>query len=195
MLASLNRHLAFVTCGRATHNCQSPDPQRTHIKNERRIKIPFEMRSRAPEPASSSSRLAREMYARRVVVLHRVLVLDDYPDAAFSISMLIEMLGHECRIATRGFEALELALDFEPDIAFLDLDLPDIHGFEVARRLRAMAAERPLYLAAITGSDRPDNRAQAAAAGFDQHVLKPLDTALVKLLLRRAESSFAGQLH
>jgi two-component system CheB/CheR fusion protein len=124
-------------------------------------------------------------------VVHRVLVLDDYPDAAVSISMLLEALGHECRIATRGLAAVELAGAFEPDIAFVDLDLPDIPGFEVARRLRALAGGRPLFLAAITGSDRPGDRVQALAAGFDHHVLKPIDAAIMQRVLVRAESQLA----
>ncbi|MBS1121090.1 MAG: hypothetical protein H6Q90_3318 [Deltaproteobacteria bacterium] len=133
--------------------------------------------------------LARAVVPR--VPVHRVLVLDDYPDAALSISMLLEALGHECRIAIRGRDALDLAVAFEPDIAFVDLDLPDIHGFEVARRLRALASGRPLFLAAITGADRSTDRVQALAAGFDHHVLKPIDAAIMKRVLDRAGSHLA----
>ncbi len=123
-----------------------------------------------------------------MVVRRRALVLDDYPDAATSLGMLLEALGMECRMATRGLEALDIATTFLPDVGLIDLDLPDVHGFEVARRLRTMAGRRPLFLVAITGSDRPGDRVQALAAGFDHHILKPIDAAITARLITRAET-------
>ncbi|MGH9887669.1 MAG: response regulator transcription factor, partial [bacterium] len=67
---------------------------------------------------------------------HRVLIVDDYPDAAEAASILLELLGHECRFVTCGEDALREAAVFEPDVAIVDIGLPDVSGFEVARLLR-----------------------------------------------------------
>jgi two-component system CheB/CheR fusion protein len=113
---------------------------------------------------------------------HRVLVVDDYPDAAETACMLLSMLGHECRFATCGHDALVEAAAFGPDVALLDIGLPDVSGYDLARQLRARA-DGPLFLAAVTGWGQPEDRARAFAAGFDHHVLKPTDQVkLVSIL-------------
>jgi len=103
----------------------------------------------------------------------RVLIVDDYPDSAETACALLAMLGHDCRFATSGTAALAEASEFQPDVAILDISLPDLSGFEVARELRQRYAGRPLFLAALTGWGQPSDRAKALAAGFDHHVLKP----------------------
>jgi len=118
---------------------------------------------------------------------HRVLIVDDYPDAADIACMLLGLLGHECRAASCGRDALDVAAQFEPDIVLLDLGLPDVSGYEVARELRRMRGDRPLYLAAITGWGSDEDRARALAAGFDQHLLKPADYAKLRDVIVRAE--------
>ena len=127
----------------------------------------------------------------------RVLVVDDYPDSAEVASMLLTMHGYECRIATTGQEALDQAAAFEPDIVLLDIGLPDITGYEVARTLRARAGGRPLYIAAVTGWGQPADRAKAFAAGFDNHVTKPADlqklAAIVRLADRRSADGCATE--
>lgn len=118
---------------------------------------------------------------------HRVLIVDDYPDAAEITSTLLRLLGHDCRPVQCGRHALAEAATFEPDIALLDVGLPDLNGYDLARELRKMARDRPLYLAAITGFGGPDDRARAFAAGFDQHVLKPADVGKLRDVIERAE--------
>lgn len=118
---------------------------------------------------------------------HRVLIVDDYPDAADIACMLLGLLGHECRAASCGRDALDVAAQFEPDIVLLDLGLPDVSGYEVARELRRMRGGQPLYLAAITGWGTDEDRARAIEAGFDQHVLKPADYAKLRDVIVRAE--------
>jgi CheY-like chemotaxis protein len=117
----------------------------------------------------------------------RVLVVDDYPDAAESACMLLGLLGHDCRAATCGEEALMEAARFEPDIAILDIGLPDLSGFELARELRKQSGGRPLYLAAVTGWGQPEDRIRAFTAGFNHHVLKPADQSKLKTILELAE--------
>jgi CheY-like chemotaxis protein len=125
---------------------------------------------------------------------HRVLVVDDYPDAAESACMLLTMLGHDCRFVMTGSEALIEAVAFQPDVAILDIGLPDLSGFDLARELRKRFDGRPLYLAAMTGWGQPQDRALALAAGFDLHVLKPADHGkLVEILDRAEQVTSAGR--
>jgi CheY-like chemotaxis protein len=119
---------------------------------------------------------------------HRVLIVDDHPDAAEISCTLISMMGHECRIAVSGARAIEEARSFEPDIAILDISLPDVSGYDVARALRAAPAGRSLYLAAMTGWGQPEDLARAYAAGFDRHVLKPADARKLQAILDAAET-------
>lgn len=118
---------------------------------------------------------------------HRVLIVDDYPDAADIACMLLGMLGHDCRAASSGQGALDVAAQFDPDIVLLDLALPDVSGYVVARELRRMRRDGPLYLAAITGWGSDEDRARTREAGFDQHVLKPADYAKLRDVIRCAE--------
>jgi two-component system, OmpR family, response regulator len=106
--------------------------------------------------------------------MRRVLVVDDYPDAAEIACLLLESLGHECRAATTGAGALAEAERFDPQIVILDIGLPDISGYDVARELRRRCGAG-IYLAAVTGWGQPADRVRAFAAGFDLHVLKPAD--------------------
>jgi CheY-like chemotaxis protein len=122
-----------------------------------------------------------------------VLVVDDYPDSAEVASMLLTLHGYECRVATTGQEALDQAAAFEPDIVLLDIGLPDITGYEVARTLRARAGARPLYIAAVTGWGQPADRAKAFASGFDHHVTKPADLQKLAAIVRLADQRSADR--
>jgi CheY-like chemotaxis protein len=125
--------------------------------------------------------------------LHRVLIVDDYPDAADIACTLLSLLGHECVAASTGQDALEIAAQFEPDIALLDIGLPDLSGYDLARALRQRSGARPLYLAAITGWGTAADRARALEAGFDDHVTKPADSQKLREILRRAEEQGSRQ--
>jgi DNA-binding response OmpR family regulator len=118
---------------------------------------------------------------------HKVLIVDDFPDAAETTCMLLSLLGHECRFATSALDALIEAERFEPDVAILDIGLPDLSGFDLARELRRRFAGRQLYLAALTGWGQPEDRIKAFAAGFDHHVLKPADQHKLQTILDLAE--------
>lgn len=116
----------------------------------------------------------------------RVLIVDDYPDSAASSELLLSLLGCVCRIAQTGEAALEIAAAFEPELVLLDIGLPDISGYDVARALRVRQRDRPLFLAAVTGWGQPQDRVRALAAGFDLHVLKPTDASTIQDILRRS---------
>jgi len=124
-------------------------------------------------------------------VRYRVLVIDDYPDAATAVSTLLAALGHEVRSAMTGRAGIEVARTFEPDIALVDIGLPDISGHDVARTLRELAGTRPLFLAAISGWGQPEDRASSLAAGFDHHALKPIDAGIIKRILTLASARTA----
>ena len=121
----------------------------------------------------------------------RILVVDDLPDCAASIQLLLSLLGHDCRSAGSGAEALEVAEAFEPEIVLLDIGLPDLSGYEVARALRARQGDRPLFLAAVTGWGTVTDQVLALAAGFDHHVLKPPGLDAIQGIIAGAASALA----
>ncbi len=113
----------------------------------------------------------------------RVLVVDDNADAAQSIAMLLRMNGHEVEVACDGEQALELAARQVPDVAFLDIGLPGMDGYEVARRLQEMPGLQGVRLIAVTGYGQAKDKEAARAAGFHLHVTKPIEPGeLVKLV-------------
>jgi CheY-like chemotaxis protein len=114
---------------------------------------------------------------------HRVLVVDDYPDAVSMFEVVAQMLGHEVRGAYDGAGALVAAAEFRPDVVFLDLSLPDLDGFEVARRLRALPGLESAVLIALTGWADSETVASAKAAGFAQFLVKPFDPMKLEQLL------------
>ncbi len=105
----------------------------------------------------------------------RVLIADDNRDAADMLASLMALKGHDVRIGYGGRSAIEIAESFEPQIALLDVGMPDIDGYEVARRLRAMPWANDLILVAITGWGGSEDRRRTAAAGFSHHLTKPVE--------------------
>jgi signal transduction histidine kinase/CheY-like chemotaxis protein len=104
----------------------------------------------------------------------RILVVEDNPDARETLRAVLEMEGHRVAVAIDGADAVELGAAFRPEIAFIDIGLPGLDGFEVARRLRARDGDRRIMLIALTGRGQPEDRRQAQAAGFDGYLVKPV---------------------
>jgi PAS domain S-box-containing protein len=117
--------------------------------------------------------------AARIRPGRRVLVVDDNRDAAELLAEALRMEGYETQVAFDGPSALRLAAEFRPELAFLDIGLPVMDGYDLARRLRAME-QGPLVLVAVTGYGQPSDRARSTEAGFDEHLVKPIgiDSAL-----------------
>jgi two-component system CheB/CheR fusion protein len=113
-----------------------------------------------------------------------VLVVDDRPDARESLALLVTLNGHTVSSASNGTVALELARRQPPDVAFLDIGLPDIDGYEIARRLLKLGCPRRPLLVAVTGYGQPGDRARSRAAGFDLHLIKPVDPSVLESILR-----------
>jgi CheY-like chemotaxis protein len=115
----------------------------------------------------------------------RVLVVEDNRDSAMSLSVLLELMGHEVRVAYTGPEAVAMAAEWPPEVAISDIGLPGFDGFEVARRLRGQLGNGPL-LVALTGYGRDEDRRLSREAGFDHHLVKPADPAeLQRMLVRK----------
>src|SRR6266850_4337830 len=111
-----------------------------------------------------------------------ILLVEDNADARDALSVLLELEGHVVVATGEGHEALELVRARDPDIALVDIGLPGIDGYEVARRVRALDGRRPVLIA-LTGYGQPEDRRRASEAGFDGLLVKPVDpTALSDLL-------------
>jgi CheY-like chemotaxis protein len=115
----------------------------------------------------------------------RVLVADDNADAAESLAMLLSLMGNEVRTAADGLEAVEVAAEFRPDVAVLDIGMPRLDGNAAARRIRAEPWGRGMTLIALTGWGQEDDRRRTAEAGFDLHLTKPVDPSTLDALLAR----------
>jgi CheY-like chemotaxis protein len=113
----------------------------------------------------------------------KVLVIDDNRDQAESLGKLLSLMGHDVRLGFDGEEALRLALDFRPDVALLDLGLPKLNGCEVAKRMRSDPRVKDTLLLAQTGWGQDDDLRRTKEAGFDHHLLKPVDLGRLKAIL------------
>jgi CheY-like chemotaxis protein len=113
----------------------------------------------------------------------RILIVDDNRDAAISLGMLLELSGYEIETAYDGSAAIDAAARFQPQMILLDIGLPGLDGYEVARRMRSEPWGKRATLVAVTGWGQAEDRERSKAAGFDAHFVKPIDhDALVKLL-------------
>lgn len=118
----------------------------------------------------------------------RVLVVDDNIDAADALAQVLSLSGCETRVAYDGRGVAELVSAWRPTVVLLDIGLPQLSGYDVARQLRQSAAGRAAYLVAVTGWGSPDDRERAAEAGFDEHLTKPVDPELLLQALAKAVS-------
>ncbi|MEJ7597211.1 MAG: response regulator, partial [Kofleriaceae bacterium] len=118
--------------------------------------------------------------------------VDDQPDVVELLCVLLTRSGHECMTAGSGIEAIELAASFAPEVVLLDIGLPDMTGYAVARALRATSGGTALYIAAVTGYGTEEDRKLSREAGFDRHLLKPVKGAAIAELLTEAATRRSG---
>lgn len=114
---------------------------------------------------------------------HRLLVVDDNDDAGTSLALLLRLLGHEIRLAHSGVAALELMKTYVPDVVFLDIGMPGMDGYEVARRIRQQPELKKVVLVALTGWGQHEDRRRTAEAGFNHHLVKPAELDAVEKIL------------
>jgi signal transduction histidine kinase/ActR/RegA family two-component response regulator len=121
---------------------------------------------------------------------HRILVVDDISDSATTLAMMLRTMGQDVTTANSGAAALDLIKSHRPNLVFLDIAMPGIDGYEVARRIRSDPATKNLYLVALTGYGQPEDRRRSIDAGFNHHLTKPANVdALQHVLLTAADSS------
>ncbi len=169
---TLVRRLAELHGGSAVARSAGPGKG-----SEFEVRLP---RTPAPQPRVAS-RVAPPAAKPR-----HVLVVEDNEDARMMLRLLLESAGHRVRVAGDGVEGLQAVLDEKPDIALIDIGLPRMDGYEVARRIHEAFrdAARP-FLVAITGYGLPTDQQRAMAAGFDVHLVKPIDHAVLESILAR----------
>ncbi len=125
----------------------------------------------------------------------RVLVVDDYYDAADSQAMLLQLWGYHVRAVYSGAAAIEVARTYRPTVVLCDLSMPGMNGYEVARRLRQQLGLKNTLLVALTAYDEPEDYEHSRAAGFDYHLVKPVDPCQLEQLLHlRREPGKAEQM-
>jgi CheY-like chemotaxis protein len=115
-----------------------------------------------------------------------ILVVEDNADAREALRVLLELEGHAVEAAAEGQQALEVVRAKDPDIALVDIGLPGIDGYEVARRVRSHDGRRPVLIA-LTGYGQPEDRRRAAEAGFDDVLVKPVDPTALTVMLATLE--------
>ena len=132
------------------------------------VRLPAHVEAAAPAPQP----------ARR-----RILVADDNEDAALTLSMLLEAFGNEVRVAHDGAQAVDLAESFRPDAILLDIGMPKLNGYEACERIRLQPGGARAFIVALTGWGREDDKDRARAAGFDRHLVKPIDPKMLEALV------------
>ena len=121
--------------------------------------------------------------ASKDVKSYRILVVDDNRDSAESLALLLKYMGHDTHVALDGAQAVESASSVRPDVVLLDLGMPRINGYDACRRIRAEAWSRGMILIAQTGWGQDEDRRRTEEAGFDGHLVKPIDPdALLELV-------------
>jgi CheY-like chemotaxis protein len=125
----------------------------------------------------------RESATGRRPRARRILIVDDNRDSADSLAVLLRILGHEVRQAYDGLEGFAAALEFLPDVLLLDIGLPGMNGYEVAKRIRSENGLRSVRIVAVSGYGSDEDRQRARAAGFDDYLVKPLELASLESIL------------
>jgi CheY-like chemotaxis protein len=168
---TLVKHLVELHGGRV--EARSDGPGRG---TEMAVYLPAQLKAQGALPAAAA---VSPPSSARDGTSPRVLVVDDVEASAETLMMLLEMEGCEVKIATEGRAALAIAESFHPDVVLLDIGLPGMNGFEVARSLREQPASRNALLIALTGYGEAESRERSAQAGFDFHMVKPADLDLL----------------
>ncbi len=133
--------------------------------------------------------LETELFAASVpqpmAISQRILIVDDNKDAASSLALLLTTLGNETQIAYDGLQAIETAAAFQPDVMLLDIGLPKLSGYDVCRRIRAQPWGQSMVLVALTGWGLEEDRRESKNAGFDHHLVKPVDLNTLREVLAK----------
>jgi CheY-like chemotaxis protein len=144
---------------------------------EFRVYLPCLPMAAAPAADTGATAVGRAKVSRRV------LIVEDNDDVAETTAAMLSMAGHTLRCARDGAHGLQLAQEFEPEVVLLDVGLPQLDGYQVARRLRQLPQACDALLIALTGYGMPSDRERGRDAGFDHHLLKPADPGELMALI------------
>ncbi len=140
------------------------------------VRLPIAAEASAPATETAISAPARNLGLR-------VLIVDDNRDSADSLAMVLQLLGHDTSTAYDGFEGIAMAQAFAPQAILMDIGLPKLNGYEACRRIRALPETQRPVIVAITGWGQEADRQRSQEAGFDHHMVKPIDISpLVEIL-------------
>ena len=134
-------------------------------------------------PISEADAVQSNEFSASTPAARRVLVIDDDRDVADSLAMLLDLLGCDVRTAYSGAVGASLVSDFQPGIVFLDLGMPEMNGYETARRIRSEPAGQQAQLVALSGWGQDFDKKRTREAGFDRHLVKPADIDVLEEIL------------
>src|SRR6185369_11065509 len=154
------------------------------------VRLPSVVVAKPDGPAKSDNKKNE-----KAEVARRILVADDNLDSADSLAMMLEMLGHEVSSAHDGVEALEQAKASKPELVFMDLGMPRMNGYDAARLIRNQPECKGAVLVALTGWGQEEDRRRSYEAGFDYHIVKPIDFTAVEKLLEDLNGSESSAIH
>jgi CheY-like chemotaxis protein len=175
---ALTKRLIELHGGRITARSEGPGRGATFV-----VQLPtIEGPAAAPAQPDHSPAAAKSGQALRI------LLVDDNVDFVTSLALLLEESGHEVRVAHDAGAALEAAATLRPEVAFLDLGLPGVSGYELARRLRESSAAAETVLVALSGWGQPQDRARSKSAGFSRHLVKPVEFEQILSVLDTLET-------
>ena len=169
---ALTRSLVELHGGRVEAHSAGPGQGSTFT-----VRLPRTAHPSAPSPGTGAEAVESDVRAARV------MIVEDNADAAESVRALLELSGHEVRVAHDGLSALSIAAEFRPALMLIDIGLPGQDGYQLAAQLRQHPATSQTYLVALSGYGQPEDLRQSAAAGFDEHLVKPLEPQLLLRLV------------
>jgi CheY-like chemotaxis protein len=143
-----------------------------------------ELRSLATAPREPIAKAGPGAPQDTPTTSRRILVVDDNRDQVESLAILLRLMGHEVRVAENGPQTLQAAAEFAPEVFLLDIGLPGLNGYEVARRIREQPKLRSALIIAQTGWGQEDDRRRSHEAGFDYHLVKPVSLDAIEKILR-----------
>ncbi len=151
------------------------------------VHLPVARRQQAATPPAGAASVEPDS-----AQLYRIMVVDDNRDSAEMLAILLRMAGHDVHTAHDGLAALQIASTFHPDVALLDIGLPGLDGYGVARALKETSSDHPIVLIAITGYGQEEDRRRSREAGFDHHLVKPVEPGQLLELLARSRAELIG---
>jgi PAS domain S-box-containing protein len=157
-----------------------------HLGSQFVVRLPMAALARPltePEDVRDTQPPVVSLNAAGPATLRRILVADDNVDAVESLGLFLTILGNEVRTVTDGLQAVEMAATFQPQVILLDIGMPQLNGYDACRRIRAQAGGSKPFLVALTGWGQDEDRRRSMEAGFDHHLVKPMDPAALEALL------------